>query len=672
MARVLNRFGYFPPEQAAMPQWNSSLDEYNSPQDAPVIPSSKKMFRRKKEEKSSENNDYPTNPTYEVAEQPEFSPLDGAGESVRARNLTVENGSSEDLQPLSGGISIPGSPYTKNPQVRTRPNSGISIPGSPYTKNPQVKKQTDDLFIDPQFRDNAEQNALNISDDVDTLVGVSEASKRGQLASMPQSQMGGSGVLGGQPPPLNSEEWMPTEVSVPTPPDGLPINNGQTYDQPNPTYDVGEQPEFSSLDGIGESARMRNLPTRPRVAEGLPINSLESANSEIAPTETDTERYLREYKDLDKQPLERKKSMFRRIGSGIKNAFLEWRDSGGEGGLAGLVGAIASGGLTSAISPNAEAEMSKDRAKKRMFQKYREARGLETEQNKQTEEFAKAQKSISDAQKSGTDAIKSAQDAKYNRAKPFLDSIEKKGYFTPEEVDYVRNVYGLDMRDPNNGRFEEFTGSDGKRYMRRVNSPIYAVNPTAPIDETKVVSEIKIDGDDFKLTDSQAASTKVGVAQANVGREERKLNRIEDQKARQEKEEKDAKEKDSENQRRFNEQKTGKIIEAQSRRKQAEARLRSLQTAKQTAIENGQDTTSIDTQIANADGEIEAAKSEESAWSKQQYKSYRQTETAPKTKPKGKAQGGKKQLSHSEAVDYLMKKNGWTKEKAEAKLKAKK
>ena len=137
----------------------------------------------------------------------------------------------------------------------------------------------------------------------------------------------------------------------------------------------------------------------------------------------------------------RQSSFKKRIGSGIWRAFKQWGAAGAPGGIAGLIGAIATGGLVSGFAPGADAEARKQIQADKLFLQY----GQQAEAEKLQMEQAKANAALQGQ------VIKNKSDAlNYIRTvnKPFYDSIMADDIVTEEEAARAQELgYNIEPYD---------------------------------------------------------------------------------------------------------------------------------------------------------------------------------------------------------------------------------
>lgn len=320
---------------------------------------------------------------------------------------------------------------------------------------------------------------------------------------------------------------------------------------------------------------------------------------------------------FEKAPAKNIGGFWRRLGAGLNKGLQTWREGGGERTAEGLLGSIIGGGGYAAVSKKGINEWQKERSLKQMWGKYGDEMKVESAEQGRMQDMAKTAKGVQDARQAEFET-------RYKRAKQYIEDTGAKGERTPEEIEHIKTVYGIDVTNPANPKLVE-KEVGGRTYTARERDRVYVPNPTLPVDLGEQYYETTLPGQSQKvpLKPGQVASTAVGIAQSNAGRDERAAVREERQT-----------EKAMEDEGQFKERQ-GK---ARSEKAAAQTTLKELEAARAKLVAEDGDTTSLDVRIAETKGKIAAA------------------DTALREKYSGKgAAPAKKTATESEARAYYTK-----------------
>lgn len=164
----------------------------------------------------------------------------------------------------------------------------------------------------------------------------------------------------------------------------------------------------------------------------------------------------------EQAPIQRQPKFWNRLGSGILDGLRAWTQAGAPGGLAGALGAIATGGTIFAASPRAQAEYQKFQDIQEKQKAYGAALNIEQ---------AQKQKQVGELKEM---ALK--------RDMALKDPVFDKGFLTPNDLSYLKKTYNVDFTNPDNPRFFNTVVINGSYYVLR------------PDPKSGVVVAIKIPG----------------------------------------------------------------------------------------------------------------------------------------------------------------------------------
>lgn len=249
---------------------------------------------------------------------------------------------------------------------------------------------------------------------------------------------------------------------------------------------------------------------------------------------------------------------------------------------------------TAAVEGVAEAASPAERAKRLQQQKMQKMFG-KVSQDSQID--AIEQKGHQDIAKT----VKDTAGARQEVMKQYIDTAKVKGYLTDEEVAHIQ-ANGVDITNPNNPEFVE-KEVNGKWLIRRKNEPGYVPNATVPGDLTKtpVNTTITTGGKDvtLPLTPGQAASTMVGAAD-RAERAAQAVQKHDEEIADKEYKDKAEFEKDH---RKWEDDQ----VAVRAKKAKANKALPSLRESRAALAAQQFDTTQIDKQIADFEGDVAEA-----------------------------------------------------------------
>jgi hypothetical protein len=432
-------------------------------------------------------------------------------------------------------------------------------------------------FGDPKRRKFADPKQMPMDDNswVEALDPSTTPQPGVDLGGVIGNLLGGKGQPAAAPVAEETREDAVAASSTPAP-------------APTPTVYPEDREEAVSLTSAGNQESVDQAPLQPYNPE-QPANGQWTATERVTdPTLTGSRKALQDYENLKAAPKTKEKSLFRRLGSGVIQGFKIWQESGGQGGLGGLLGAVATGGIGSAVSPGFQADLSRHNDLKKLFRKYGDEREVETAEMGRMKEIAATQKAAADSQKA-------EYQYRAEMAKQYIDAANQKGYMEASEVDHIKNTYGIDITNPNNGRFATET-RNGRTYIRRVNEPDFVLNPTVPVELSDAQIDTEIGDVTVPLKPGQAASTAVGLAQNEARAVER-----------QEVREQTREDKIADQTTKSFEQDRKERIDAETAKAKYATALEGLIEARNAKVAAGDDTGSLDAAIANAKGEMSAA-----------------------------------------------------------------
>ena len=280
----------------------------------------------------------------------------------------------------------------------------------------------------------------------------------------------------------------------------------------------------------------------------------------------------------------KKKSFLDRFGGKLWRGYKAWDPN--KTGWSGGIDALA-GGFEAGFDPKVDAEDRKQRKIGKVWNNLAEEAQLQSIQQKQAQEGIKT----------ATDITKLTQE----RMKPFVDAALRKGYLTDDEVAHIK-ANGVDITDPNNPEFVE-REVNGKWMIRYKNDSDYRTNTTLPEDTANVPlnTTITTGGESvtLPLKPGQAANMVVQAAD-RAERTAQLVQRRNDEIA--EKDYRDTKEYQGDL-RSYEKD----IAKAKGQKAKATAALPTLKESKASLVAQQLDTTVIDRQIAEFEGDIAEA-----------------------------------------------------------------
>ncbi|HNU06153.1 MAG TPA: hypothetical protein PKO33_00205, partial [Pyrinomonadaceae bacterium] len=170
----------------------------------------------------------------------------------------------------------------------------------------------------------------------------------------------------------------------------------------------------------------------------------------LRPTTTaEWDERIREAQNYE-QP--REKSFVKRLGKGLMDGWINWAQNGGQGGLGGLIGSVATGGIIDAASPGAHAEYRKQQELQKMWggraqtsaaEKERRDAAYRDMQIRKPEDDARRRLEMEDIrQQNRLEVIKAGADIKSGEAKIFVDQEGKvwKQFLKPDANGNLREM----------------------------------------------------------------------------------------------------------------------------------------------------------------------------------------------------------------------------------------
>lgn len=229
------------------------------------------------------------------------------------------------------------------------------------------------------------------------------------------------------------------------------------------------------------------------------------------PKKRDASAILDEIEEVRRSP-KREKSFWKRLGGGLLDGLVAFAQSGGAGGLAGAIGAIATGGIASGASPAFHADNQRTNQLQRLWGEYAQQAKAEQMQAEQEKLKTATQGQIIDNRKDALEYVRSVN-------KPFYDSIMADDIVTPEEAADAE-LLGYNIQPYDARQFDTQMVNGSIVATPRKGNPNY--QPTnAPQDLLKTPVKRKLDdgtevyttGD--KLLDDQIAE-KLNQARLNI------------------------------------------------------------------------------------------------------------------------------------------------------------
>jgi hypothetical protein len=263
--------------------------------------------------------------------------------------------------------------------------------------------------------------------------------------------------------------------------------------------------EWDKLSGDGGT-----YPTPPNAYEESGTTPYEEGLKKPEPELTGSAKYRKELEDLEKSPLEKRKGKFKRFGTGVRDAVMGLVEAGVPLTLENIAGAALSGGIGSVFSPGMNAEMTRDRKKGKIMRKYGEARALESEEAKRKSEMAKAQGEVFEAQTKGVKLQQLVAD-------PYIQTLLKQEQITPEQSEYIKKTYGLDVPQASWRKFKNEV-RNGVTYTGSEYDPRYRENKTLPEEIGETWRDAKIGKSTVPVQTKQIAPLIQSVENANAQR----------------------------------------------------------------------------------------------------------------------------------------------------------
>lgn len=277
----------------------------------------------------------------------------------------------------------------------------------------------------------------------------------------------------------------------------------------------------------------------------------------------------------------KKKSFLDRFGGKLWRGYKAWDPN--KTGWSGGIDALA-GGFEAGFDPKVDAEDRKQRKIGKVWNNLAEETQLQSIQQKQAQE--------------GIKTVMDAEKYRQERMKPFVDAALRKGYLTDDEVAHIK-ANGVDITDPNNPEFVE-KEVNGKWMLRRKNEPDYVRNVTLPEDTGKVRSDTTItaSGKDvtLPLTPGEASRALIGAAD-RAAKAAELVQKRNDTIA-------DREYKDTNDYQTDLRSWSKDIAKAKGQIAKARAALPKLEASRAELVAQQMDTTQIDRQIAEFEGDI--------------------------------------------------------------------
>lgn len=286
-----------------------------------------------------------------------------------------------------------------------------------------------------------------------------------------------------------------------------------------------------------------------------------------------------EMDDLRANGVPEEKGFWRRLGSGALKGLRSYAEAGPEArslGIGGLIGAIAGGGISSAASPKLHAEWTRDRKLGQLMGKYGGEIAVDAAEEKRQQDMLKTAQEGVDLRAKGVDLQQKA-------AKPYIDAALLKDHMTDEEIQHLTNVYGLDLpKVVDKGDYKE-TEVNGQPYIRRASSSKWEKQTTLPRDPLKVPLMAKPPGGSTVPLPVLPGTVYSGQVQTGIRNTALDSQAQRDARTAQERQDRET-------------------LAATSKLSGAQGKITSLFKIRDNKIAAGQDTTSVDLQIAAARG----------------------------------------------------------------------
>ena len=314
--------------------------------------------------------------------------------------------------------------------------------------------------------------------------------------------------------PMRAEE--PIDTTEPPPLGNNPNQVTPTYQSEQPvtttepqveTQAVAERP-YEPMPEVGQAPGMgisKTVPKDEYEVSGTTPSETPQTTPSTEQKKRGSQQTLAEIEALNKAPLERRKSIWKRIGTGIKDGVMNWVEEGMPGGIFGILGAAGFGGIASAASPNFNAEQSVGRKKSGLMRRY----GAQTEQEALDQKYRLGEEQINTIgrdDETNRAKAKAQQDAVIQRAnKAEIDSLNRQYNSLPK----------YDENDPDDRAFgDAFQKTFGYRppsknaktkseqVIDNRDGQVYLLQTDEQGNE-KVIRLTKDDGSPFKVESNQ-------------------------------------------------------------------------------------------------------------------------------------------------------------------------
>lgn len=320
--------------------------------------------------------------------------------------------------------------------------------------------------------------------------------------------------------PLNTENYNQAKKLFPV---GQSRSGADTYDAPK-DFTASSQPSEELINyGFGrwmedDNSVSSDYPKQPESVTAAPIEQKPKSKSA---------QMLDEINAAQEAPIKKEKSFGKRLGSGLWNAIKIWGASGGQGGLAGLVGALATGGIGFALSPDLQGDFKKQQNVGKLWNQYGTQVKAEDAQNDLTYKQTQTQNIIDDNQRAENE---------FGKRMDYLNSEQQRKIddrTSRERTSRMTQVAGmfknLPSYDPNDPKFAEITKALGD-----VNLPItpkdakkkvdlkqdqrtgeWTVILTNPLDGKQEVRTVVKDGKPLRTTPTVVMQGEFGLLKQN-------------------------------------------------------------------------------------------------------------------------------------------------------------
>lgn len=256
-----------------------------------------------------------------------------------------------------------------------------------------------------------------------------------------------------------------------------------------------------------------------------------------------TSGILDEISRVESTDTPREKSFGKRLGSGLWNGLKAWAASGGQGGLAGALGAVLTGGIGFGASPGAHADFRQEKGVNKLWNKYNQQTAAEQQQSG-LETAAVQRQNIIDDNTRQKEQFKQTMD--YNRAEQQRKVDDRLSRENTARMNAIaaqfRNLPSVDFSDPKNAELKAamkdvglpITDKDSKKKIdlkQDQRTGEWTVILTDPVSGKQEVRPVIKDGKPFKSTPTVVMQGEYGMLkqqdQQNFTAEQNAINRKE-------------------------------------------------------------------------------------------------------------------------------------------------